>query len=175
MPGLAPLILMLVVIQRAAELVLAARNRRRLMAAGGVETGARHYPLFILLHGGWLAALFILVPVDAPVNWAWLAVFVALQAGRVWVIVSLGRQWTTRIITVPGTPLVRSGPYRYLRHPNYLVVAGEIAVLPLVFGAWPIAIVFSILNAALIRHRIRIEDAALADRRAATATDAEDS
>ena len=173
MPGLALIIVALVVVQRAAELVLAERNRRRLLAAGGVEAGARHYPLFILLHGAWLVVLFAFVPADAPVSWPWLAVFVALQAGRVWVIASLGRYWTTRIITVPGAPLVRAGPYRYLRHPNYLVVAGEIAVLPLVFGAWQIAALFSVLNAVLLWHRIRVEDAALAGRRGTTASEAE--
>ncbi|MGE0658964.1 MAG: isoprenylcysteine carboxylmethyltransferase family protein, partial [Reyranellaceae bacterium] len=89
----------------------------------------------------------------------------ALQALRVWIVLSLGPYWTTRIVTVPGAPLVRRGPYRYLRHPNYVVVTGEIAVLPLIFGAWEIALVFSILNAALLWHRIRIENAALSTRR----------
>jgi len=173
MPGLAQIILAIVVVQRGAELVLAERNRRRLLDAGGVEVGARHYPFFILLHGAWLVALFAVVPADAAVSWPWLAVFVALQAGRVWVIVSLGRYWTTRIITLPGVPLVRRGPYRYLRHPNYLVVVGEIAVLPLVFGAWQVAVLFSVLNAVLLWHRIGVEDAALAGRRGTTASEAE--
>jgi methyltransferase len=173
MPGLAYIILALVVVQRGAELVLAERNRRRLLAAGGVEAGARHYPFFVLLHGAWLVALFAFVPGDAPVSWPWLAVFVVLQAGRVWVISSLGLFWTTRIITLPGAPLVRSGPYRYLRHPNYLVVAGEIAVLPLVFGAWWIAALFSVLNAVLLWHRIGVEDGALAGRRGVTVSETE--
>jgi methyltransferase len=89
-----------------------------------------------------------------------------LQAARLWVLASLGRFWTTRIVILPGAPLVRRGPYRYLRHPNYLVVAAEIAVLPLVFGAWGIALVFSLLNLVLLIQRIRVEDAALAPRRA---------
>jgi len=155
----------LVALQRLGELVYARRNSRRLLARGGVEVGAGHYPFLVLLHGAWLIALAVAVPRDAPVNVALLAVFLALQGGRLWVMKSLGRYWTTRIITVPGAPVVTSGPYRFLRHPNYWVVAGEIAVLPLVFGAWEIAALFSLANLALLRHRIRIEDQALAARR----------
>jgi methyltransferase len=159
-------IVLIVATLRAAELVYAARNSRRLLAEGGREVGGDHYPLFVLLHGGWLAALFFLVPADAPVHPVPLALFGVLLAARAWVILSLGYYWTTRVITVPDAPLVRGGPYRFVRHPNYLVVAGEIAVLPLAFGAWPIALAFSLLNAALLRHRIRVEDGALAARRA---------
>ncbi len=155
----------LVALQRLGELVYARRNSRRLLARGGVEVGAGHYPFLVLLHGAWLIALAVAVPRDAPVNVALLAVFLALQGGRLWVMKTLGRYWTTRIITVPGAPVVTSGPYRFLRHPNYWVVAGEIAVLPLVFGAWEIAALFSLANLALLRHRIRIEDQALAARR----------
>ena len=155
----------LVALQRLGELVYARRNSRRLLARGGVEVGAGHYPFLVLLHGAWLIALAVAVPRDAPVNVALLAVFLALQGGRLWVMKSLGRYWTTRIITVPGAPVVTSGPYRFLRHPNYWVVAGEIAVLPLVFGAWEIAALFSLANLALLRHRIRVEDQALAARR----------
>ena len=155
-------IILAVAAQRLGELVLARRNGRRLLAAGGVETGAGHYPLLVAVHGGWLLAVALLVPADAPVNGALLALYVALQGVRYWVIGTLGAQWTTRIITVPGRKLVRSGPYRYFRHPNYAVVACEIALLPLVFGAWEIALVFSALNGVLLAHRIRIENAALA-------------
>ena len=91
-----------------------------------------------------------------------LGLFLVLQAGRIWVMASLGPRWTTRIIVKRGAPPVQGGPYRYLRHPNYWVVAGEIAVLPLVFGAWEIATVFSVFNAGLLVHRIRVEEAALA-------------
>jgi methyltransferase len=150
-----------VIVQRLAELVLARRNARRLLADGGVESGAKHYPLFILLHGGWLLALLILVPPDASANPALVSLFVVLQGLRVWIIASLGQHWTTRIIVIPGKPLVRCGPYRWIRHPNYLVVAAEIAVLPLVFAAWKIAIVFSLLNTALLAWRIRVENEAL--------------
>ena len=158
-------IILAVAALRLAELIYAARNSRHLLAAGGREVSARHYPLFVLLHGAWLLALFFLVPADAPVYPVPLALCILLLAARIWVILTLGRSWTTRIITMPGAPLVRAGPYRYVRHPNYVIVVGEIALLPLVFGAWQIAIVFSLLNAVLLWHRIRIEDAALAERR----------
>ena len=157
---------LLVAVQRLLEMVYAQRNARRLLADGGVEHGARHYPLFILLHGAWLAALFFLVPPEAPVSWPLLGLYLLLQVGRYWVLASLGRFWTTRVITLPGTALVRRGPYRWLRHPNYLILAAEVAVLPLAFGAWQIALAFSLANAALLAQRIRVEEAALAERRA---------
>ena len=162
--SLCHLLVLLVLTQRLGEVAWARRNERRLRAAGGVEVGAGHYPLFFLLHGAWLAALALLVPAEAPVFWPLLALFALLQLGRLWVIATLGRYWTTRIITLPGAPLVRRGPYRWLRHPNYCIVAAEIAVLPLAFGAWQIALVFSVLNALLLRHRIRLEERALAPR-----------
>jgi methyltransferase len=155
-------IVLAVAVQRLGEIVLARRNGKRLLAAGGIESGAGHYPLFFAIHGAWLLSVLVLVPAGGPVHWPLLALYAALQGVRYWVIRSLGGHWTTRIITVPGRPLVRSGPYRYFRHPNYAVVAGEIALLPLVFGAWEIALVFSLLNGLLLAHRIRIENAALA-------------
>ena len=164
-PGLPQAIVLLVAAQRLAELVLARRNTRRLLAEGGIEHGAGRYPLLVLLHAAWLAALFVLVPSDAGVSWPLVAVYLLLQAARLWVVTSLGRFWTTRVITLPGAPLVRRGPYRWLRHPNYLVVVGEIAVLPLAFGAWELAVGFSLANAVLLIDRIRIEDRALAARR----------
>ncbi len=156
----------LVVAQRLVELADARRNSRRLLAEGGVEVGARHYPAIVALHAAWLVALAVTVPADTPANLPLLAGFIALQGVRLWVLASLGRYWTTRVITVSGAPLVRRGPYRFMRHPNYLVVIAEIAVLPLIFGAWQIAAIFSALNVALLAHRIRVEDAALAPRRA---------
>jgi methyltransferase len=160
----------LVALQRFGEIGLARRNTRQLLAAGGVERGARHYPLFIVLHGGWLVALAVVVPSDTAPNLVLLGIFAALQLGRVWVIASLGRYWTTRIITVPGAPLIRHGPYRYMKHPNYLIVIAEIAVLPLAFHAWSLALVFSALNLALLGWRIRVEDAHLDERRRTTDT-----
>lgn len=163
---LAYVILSAVAVQRIGELVLARRNTARLLASGGIEVGARHYPLFVLLHGSWLLALLFWVSkVDAPVSWPLIGVFVVLQLGRVWVLATLGPYWTTRIISIPDRPLITNGPYRLVRHPNYWIVVGEIAVLPLAFGSWPIAIVFSLLNAILLRHRIRVEDSALNERR----------
>jgi methyltransferase len=167
-PGvvISPLALMLglVVGQRLGELVIARRNTRRLLERGGREVGASHYPLFIVLHVTWIAAMAILIPFDRAANANLIAVYLLLQLARVWVITSLGPYWTTRIITMDGDPIVRRGPYRFMRHPNYLVVGMEIAVLPLAFGAWRIALVFSILNALLIGYRIRIEEHALAPR-----------
>ena len=162
-------IVAVVAAQRLAELAYARRNARRLIAAGGVEVGAGHYPLLVLVHAGWLAALWFLVPEAAPLRWHWLAVYVLLQVGRLWVLRSLGRFWTTRIITLPGAPLVTHGPYRFCRHPNYVVVAAEIAALPLAFDAWEIAAAFSLLNGALLAWRIRVENAALAGRAGRTA------
>lgn len=151
----------LVAAQRLLELLHARRNARSLLLKGGVEHGARHYPLLVGLHAAWLAALFVTVPADAPVSWWLLGFFLLLQVGRVWTIASLGPYWTTRVIVVPGMKRVRSGPYRYYRHPNYLIVVLEIACLPLVFGAWWIALVFTVFNAAVLWWRIRVENAAL--------------
>jgi methyltransferase len=151
-----------VLLQRIAELLFAAANTRRFGAMGAVEIDARGYPWIAALHAAWLASLFLLVPANAAPSWPLLGLYAALQLGRVWVIASLGRRWTTRIVVLPGAPLVRAGPYRWLRHPNYLIVCTEIALLPLAFGAAAIAIVFSAANLVLILRRIRIEDAALA-------------
>ncbi len=159
---MAQIVILLVALQRLAELGYARRNARRLLAAGGVEHGAGHYPLFVALHGAWLAALFVMVPAEAPADWGLLGLYGLLQLGRLWVIASLGRRWTTRVIVVPGAPLVTRGPYRFLRHPNYLIVALEIPVLPLAFGAWQIALGFGLANLALLAHRIRVEERALA-------------
>jgi len=149
---------------RLGELWLAHRNTRALLAAGAVERGSGHYPLIVAVHATWLAAIALTVPESAEISWPLIAVFVGLQALRVWVLASLGKFWTTRIITLPGAPLVRRGPYRFIRHPNYLLVAAEIAVLPLAFGAWQVALIFSALNAAVLAWRIRLENEALAGR-----------
>lgn len=154
-----------VVVQRLAELVWAQRNTRRLIAQGAVESGAGHYPLIVLLHVAWLAAIVGFLPARVTIDIALLLVFLVLQAARIWVMVSLGRWFTTRVFTLPGAALVRTGPYRFLRHPNYLVVMGEILTLPLVFGETGVAVVFSVLNAAMLAWRIRVEDAVLAPRR----------
>lgn len=157
-------VLAFVVVQRLAELAWSARNTVRLLARGAQEAGAKHYPLFVLLHASWLIALALTVPADTPPHWPLLGLFGLLQLLRLWVVTTLGPYWTTRVITLETAPLVRHGPFRWLRHPNYAVVVGEIAVLPLAFGAWQIALAWSLLNALLLRHRIRIEEAALQSR-----------
>ena len=154
-------ILTLVTAERLGELRLAAANTRRLLAGGAFEAGAGHYGLIVALHALWLGGLWLLAWGE-PVRWPFLACFLLLQALRAWVLVTLGARWTTRIIVVPGERLVRRGPYRFVRHPNYLVVIGEIAILPLVFGLVWYSILFSILNAVVLWIRIRAEERALA-------------
>jgi len=156
-------ILALVTLQRLGELALARRNTARLLARGGVETGAGHYPLIVALHAGWLGGLWAL-GWDRPAGLGSLAVYGVLQVLRIWTLASLGERWTTRIISLPDEPLVRRGPYRFFPHPNYAVVAGEIAVLPLVFGLPLYAAVFSVLNALVLTVRISAEVRALGGR-----------
>jgi methyltransferase len=153
-------ILALVTAQRLGELWLSNRNTRRLLARGAHEVAPRHYPLIVAVHVLWLGTLWWLAP-GRPIDAFWLAMFVLLQLGRLWVVASLGEHWTTRIIVLPGTALVRRGPYRWVDHPNYLIVVGEIATLPLAFGLWQVALVFSLLNAAVLAIRIREENRAL--------------
>jgi methyltransferase len=147
--------------QRFVELCFAQFNTERLRAMGGVELGAAHYPLMIALHTSWLLGLWLLGH-DRSIITFWLAIFVLLQFGRLWVIASLGRRWTTRVIVLPGSVPVLRGPYRWLKHPNYLVVALEIAVVPLALGLPLFALIFSAANAVLLACRIRIENEALA-------------
>ena len=149
-----------VTVERLAELVLARRNTARLLSRGAVEYAPGHYPLIVALHATWLGGLWLLAW-NRPILWAWLAFFAALQVLRVWVLATLGRRWTTRIIVLPEAPLVKNGPYRFLSHPNYVVVIGEIAVLPLVFGLPWYALVFSLLNGVILFLRITAENAAL--------------
>ena len=160
LPILNVAILALVTLSRLVELPLARANTRRLIAAGGHEVAAGHYPLIVAIHAAWLATLWVLAP-GRPVNLPLLAFFGLVEIGRAWVLLTLGRRWTTRIIIAPGETLVRRGPYRFLNHPNYAVVVAEIALLPLVFGLWRTAVVFSLLNAAVLTVRIREENRAL--------------
>ena len=154
-------ILAFVTLQRLAELWLSSRNTRALLAEGASEHGRAHYPLIVAVHAAWLAALWWLAP-GRPIAWPLVAAFALLQLARVWVIASLGRRWTTRIIILPGAPLVRRGPYRFVRHPNYAIVAAEIALLPLAFGLAAVALLFSALNALVLWVRISAEERALA-------------
>lgn len=147
---------------RIVELLIARRNTRRLLAMGGYEVGRNHYPVIVALHVAWIVALAVLVPTETPPVQHFLIAFGLVQVARFWVLGSLGDRWTTRIIVVPGVALVTHGPYRWLRHPNYLVVISEIALLPLAFEAWEIALGFSAVNAVIILYRIQIEEKALA-------------
>lgn len=160
----AAILLSLVTVERLAELWLAHRNTAALLAKGGQEVAAAHYPVIVLLHALWLAGLWAFAS-SQPVSLPWLGVFLVLQLLRGWVLLTLGDRWTTRIIVLPGAPLVASGPYRYVSHPNYLVVVAEIAVLPLCLGLPWFAALFSAANAAVLAIRIRAENTALAGAR----------
>ncbi len=154
-----------VALQRLAEVLYATRNTRALLARGAVEIGASHYPVMVALHTLWLVAIVFALPSPHRLYFLPFALFIALQLARLWVLKTLGPWWTTRIVTLPGAPLIKSGPYRYLNHPNYWIVSGEIVMLPLCFGEWRVALIFSILNALMLAWRIRAEEAALAPRR----------
>jgi methyltransferase len=157
---LALAVLAFVTLQRLAELVYARRNEARLRARGAAEHAPGHYPAIVLLHAAWLIGLWALGLGVHPAA-AWLVLFFILQALRLWVLATLGERWTTRIIVLPGAPLVAKGPYRLISHPNYAVVIGEIFVLPMAFGLLWYALLFSALNAAILFIRIRAENQAL--------------
>lgn len=159
----AALFIAFLVLQRLAELVIARRNTRRLLARGAAEHGAAHYPLIVALHAAWLVSIAVF-GWDQPVQPGWLAAFALLQLFRLWILSTLGSRWTTRIIVL-DEPLVRRGPFRVLRHPNYTLVVLEIAVAPMVLGLTWVALAFSVLNAAVLTIRIRAENAALASLR----------
>ena len=161
----AAVLLVLVTLGRLAELWLAQRNTAALLARGAVEVAGGHYPMIVALHTAWLAMLWF-YGASQPVNPVWLSVFLGLQLARVWVLATLGARWTTRIIVVPGEDLVARGPYRYVNHPNYLVVIGEIAVLPMCLGLPWVAAVFSVMNGVVLMIRIRAENAGLRQSRA---------
>jgi methyltransferase len=159
-------ILSLVTLQRLVELYIAHRNTKRLIARGGFEVGSGHYPLIVALHAIWLAGLWYLA-LNLPVSWPWIFAYLVLEAARGWIIAALGSRWTTRIIVVPGETLVDEGPYKWFRHPNYMVVAGEIFILPMAFGIWWYALLFAAINGALLYWRIKSADEALTPLREA--------
>lgn len=156
-----------VALERLAELVVARRNLAWSRAHGGVEFGAEHYPLMVVLHTGFLAGALVEViglhrPFLPALGWPMFAIVVAAQALRWWCITTLGRQWNTRVVVIPGAPRIVGGPYRFFSHPNYVAVVAEGIALPLVHTGWITALVFTVLNAVLLRTRIRTENAALA-------------
>jgi len=152
-------VLALVTLQRLAEVAFARRNERRLMAQGAREYAPEHYPAIVALHGAWLAGLWLMID-RAPLNLYWLAAYGALQPLRLWVLATLGGRWTTRIVVAPGAPPIKTGPYRFMAHPNYAIVVAEIFSLPMVFGLHAYAVVFSLLNGCLLAIRIRAENRA---------------
>ena len=155
-------LLAFVTAQRLGELVYARGNERRLRAAGAVEVGAAHYPLIVALHAVWLIVLW-LAGWDRPLQPGWTALYLVLQLGRAWVLLTLGRRWSTRVFVVPGETLVARGPFRFVRHPNYTVVACEIFVLPLALGLPWLSLLFGLANLAMLWWRIRVEGRALAE------------
>lgn len=158
---LAALVLALVTLQRLGELVISRHNTRRLLAQGAIEVAPGHYPFVVMIHAVWLITLWIWGR-EQDVNLAALSIFILLQAIRLWALATLGSRWTTRIIVLPNAPMVTSGPYRYLSHPNYAIVVAEIAILPLALHLVLIASIFTVLNALGLVIRIRAESRALA-------------
>jgi methyltransferase len=161
------LLIGVVAVERLAEVVVANRNRAWSHAYGGVEFGAGHYPVMIALHTGLLAGCLVEPialhrPFIPALGWPMLAIVLAAQALRWWCIATLGHQWNTRVVVIPDAPRVTSGPYRFFSHPNYVAVVAEGVALPLVHTAWITALTFTMLNTALLRMRIKVEDAALA-------------
>lgn len=160
------LLIVVVALERSAELVVSQRNLAWSRAQGGAEFGARHYPVMVVLHTGLLAgclgeATALRRPFVPALGWPMLAMVLAAQGLRWWCIGTLGRHWNTRVVVVPGAARVATGPYRFFSHPNYAAVVAEGAALPLVRSCWVTALVFSMLNAALLRTRIKVENAAL--------------
>jgi methyltransferase len=156
----AEIILALVTAQRGGELWLSRAHTQALMERGAVEIAPGHYPLMVAVHTAWLISLWAF-GYDQPIDVVALVIYLALQVLRVWVMATLAERWTTRIIVPPNAQLVTSGPYRYLRHPNYAVVAGEIAILPLTLQLPAVAVIFTLLNAGVLFIRIRAENQAL--------------
>jgi methyltransferase len=160
----ASIILALVTLQRLSELFIAQRNTKGLLARGAIEHGASHYPVMVMLHATWLLGLWWLAW-NADVVWPFMMIYALLQAFRIWILASLGSRWTTRILTVPHEKLVARGPYRFMRHPNYALVLLEVPLLPLALGLHAYALLFGVLNIAMLAWRIRIEENVLSPSR----------
>lgn len=158
---------LLLLIQRGLEEVYSSANTKRLLAEGAQEAGAEYYPVVAATHLGWISSLFLLISPNADINWPLLALYALLQVARYWVIGTLGRYWTHRIITLPDAPVVNRGLYKYIRHPNYFITLLETPLLPLAFGAWGLALIMTAIWGAVLHYKILLEDAALASRREA--------
>ena len=169
-PGPPQIVALAVLVQRGLEELHSRRNTRRLLSAGAHEVGRSFYPVVVIAHLAWIAAIFFLIPPSAPVVWPAAGLYLLLQLARYWVIGSLGRFWTHRIIILDRAPVVRRGPYRYVRHPNYAVTVAETLLLPLVFGAWGVALAMSAIWLPVILWKMRLEEQALAPRRALSAS-----
>jgi methyltransferase len=163
--GAAQIAALLILVQRGLEELYSARNTARLIAAGGREAGRDYYPVVAITHLGWIAAIFLLISPAAPIVWPLLVLYLLLQVVRYWIIASLGRYWTHRIITLPAAPVVRDGPYHFIRHPNYAVTIAETFLLPLVFADASVAVIFGCVWSAVLYYKILLEDAALSERR----------
>ena len=163
--GPAQVAALLVLVQRGLEELHSRRNTRALIAKGAVEAGRSYYPVVAAAHLAWIASIFFLISADAPVIWPLLMIYLLLQIVRYWAIRTLGRYWTHRIITVHDAPVVKVGPYRLLKHPNYAVTLAETLLLPSVFGAFALGVIMTAVWAAVIGYKIELEDAALAERR----------
>ncbi len=159
---------LIVLVQRGLEELHSARNTRRLLADGAHEAGHDYYPVVAVAHLAWIASIFFLIPPDTAVIWPVAAVYLLLQPLRYWVIGTLGRYWTHRIITFNAAPLVAWGPYRFVRHPNYAVTVAETFVLPLAFGAVALAVIMTAIWTAVVGYKIVLEDRAIAERRLQT-------
>ncbi len=166
--GLPQVAALLVLLQRGVEELHSARNTRALIAEGATEAGASYYPVVATTHLAWIASLFFLIPATATVSVPLAVLYLAMQGVRYWVIGKLGRYWTHRIITLPGAPIVRRGPYKFIRHPNYAVTITETFLLPALFGAWAVGIIMTAVWSAVLAYKIRLEDEALAARRSAS-------
>ena len=154
-----------VLIQRGAEEIHSTRNTKRIMAAGGREEGREYYPVVALAHIGWIGGIFFLIPADAAIVWPLLGIFLVVQLARYWVIATLGRYWTHRIITLDDAPIIQRGPYKLVRHPNYAVTYAETFLLPAAFGALAFGIIMTGIWIAVIRYKILLEDRAIDHRR----------
>src|SRR5436190_17407170 len=158
-PQLAALLLLA---QRGLEELHSARNTRQLLADGGREAGREYYPVVAVTHLAWIASIFFLIPSDAPIVWPLLVLYLLLQVARYWIIGTLGPYWTHRIITLEAAPIIKGGPYKWVRHPNYLVTVLETLLLPAVFGEPALGAIMAAIWSAVLYYKILLADPALA-------------